>query len=231
MANDQEQRVPLDVTVRVYGMDLANKPFSKSAHTVNIGKDAVCLSGVDVALKVDDIVGVQYGNEKARFRIASAGPAGTAQAGLLELCCVQPDKNIWGDLITSAPAQAEKAPAPKPDVVPERKQQVAQATENRNRRRFERFKCDLGILAQSESDGTRSWGRCTDLSRGGCYVETWSPAQVDTVLNLTFEGMVVRGVVSAFHPNVGMGISFVAVSNPQQLDSLLGALKEARDRQ
>jgi CheY-like chemotaxis protein len=61
--------------------------------------------------------------------------------------------------------------------------------------------------------------KLTDLTLGGCYVETESPfpEKSGVVLCLTASGMEVRvkGMVQVMHPNFGMGIEFAA-RTPEQ---------------
>ncbi len=61
--------------------------------------------------------------------------------------------------------------------------------------------------------------KLTDLTLGGCYVETESPfpEKSGVVLCLTTSGMEVRvkGMVQVMHPNFGMGIEFAA-RTPEQ---------------
>ncbi len=62
--------------------------------------------------------------------------------------------------------------------------------------------------------------KLTDLTLGGCYVETESPfpEQSGVVLCLTASGMEVRvkGMVQVMHPNFGMGIEFAARTAEQR---------------
>ena len=67
---------------------------------------------------------------------------------------------------------------------------------------------------------TRINGRCSDLSSGGCYVDTLSPLAVGSIVNVR----IVRGasefeaaaVVTYAHVSMGMGLAFTEIRREQQ---------------
>jgi hypothetical protein len=87
-----------------------------------------------------------------------------------------------------------------------------------DRRRFPRYPCtgDAEILQSGKHWGL---GTVSDISRGGCYIETMHPLPVgtETQLRLTIAGIfldICANVVSS-DPMFGMGIDFVAVPTEQ----------------
>jgi DNA-binding response OmpR family regulator len=72
-----------------------------------------------------------------------------------------------------------------------------------------------------EPDSTTE-NRLTDLSLGGCYVETESPFPQNSAIDLCLAdtGMEIHtaGLVRVMHPGYGMGIEFSAVSPEQRRD-------------
>jgi len=82
-----------------------------------------------------------------------------------------------------------------------------------NRRGERRFPCRLG--AEVYRLGTSVPNRCilTDLSEGGCYVETPSPfagqSGVEIVVRTSQMKLKIRGQVLATHPGYGMGVRFM----------------------
>jgi CheY-like chemotaxis protein len=68
-----------------------------------------------------------------------------------------------------------------------------------------------------ETEGTASF-RLTDLSEGGCYVETESPFPENIVVSLSMKagarGAQAEGVVRVMHPGFGMGIELFSRSSP-----------------
>jgi hypothetical protein len=74
--------------------------------------------------------------------------------------------------------------------------------------------------AEISQEGKRiTWGRLTDISRGGCYIETERPLPcgADTQLRLTVAGasLDICAKVAGNTPLFGMGMQFVALS-PEQ---------------
>lgn len=74
--------------------------------------------------------------------------------------------------------------------------------------------------ALSEEPDTVSQCKLTDLSLGGCYVQTESPfpqsAAVDLCLRATGLEIHTEGLVRVMHPGHGMGIEFPAVTEEQR---------------
>jgi hypothetical protein len=205
MADQAADRRSSGIGVRVFGMDAAKNPFSRPAQAFPISNTGALLRGLDAVLRVGDIVGVQVGAEKARFRITSIDPAKSADAGQIEVLCVDAGQSIW----TRSTA-----------LQPSANLQSASSAVKQERRRFERYKCDFGAVVDSEG-GKRLWARCSDVSIGGCYLETWSPLPLGANFHLELEGIVITAAVSTCHPNVGMGVRFVEVAAPQHLEALI----------
>jgi len=71
-----------------------------------------------------------------------------------------------------------------------------------------------------EEDDPPAPCKLTDLSLGGCYLETGSPFPVRTriILSMQVAGVQVRagGVVQVMHPDVGMGVEFTQTTDPQR---------------
>ena len=90
------------------------------------------------------------------------------------------------------------------------------------RRRFPRVPCRG---AAEVFLGTRRavWGTATDLSRGGCYIETAQPLPIGTrvKLRLTFGDipLSIEARITTSHPQVGMGMAFLA-GDPSQQETL-----------
>ncbi len=71
-----------------------------------------------------------------------------------------------------------------------------------------------------EEDDPPAPCKLTDLSLGGCYLETGSPFPVRTriLLSVQIAGVVSRaeGVVLVMHPDLGMGVQFAQDTDPQR---------------
>jgi hypothetical protein len=85
----------------------------------------------------------------------------------------------------------------------------AQIKENRRNARIEVSK---GIWVSWQTDGPRNVSRVRDLSAGGVFVSTPTPAPVGAAVKLLFalpEGEVrIQGVVRYADPKRGMGVEF-----------------------
>ena len=91
------------------------------------------------------------------------------------------------------------------------------------RRRLERRKHPRypvsggGAEIRQQGVDSRIWARLTDISRGGCYLETMSPLPVLTYINLTLtleeQHVHAKGQVVVAHPHFGMGVQFLDLSD------------------
>jgi len=97
------------------------------------------------------------------------------------------------------------------------------------RRRHVRYSFTGAIEAVKPESDTRVQGRTTDLSAGGCYVDTLSPFPVGTrvKVRLTKEGRSFETQAEVAYSVVGMGMGLrFDATEPQQLDSLKSWLAE-----
>ena len=73
-----------------------------------------------------------------------------------------------------------------------------------------------GAEIRQQGVDSRIWARLTDISLGGCYLETMSPLPVLTYVNLGLileeQHLNAKGQVVVAHPNFGMGIQFIDMS-------------------
>jgi PilZ domain-containing protein len=221
----REPRVARVLPVRMWGMDAQGRPFSVQVQTLDLSRMGGRLGGVTQPLQPGDIIGIQCGTEKARFRVAWAGAPGTPAAGQVGVCCVEPAKYIWGVLV---PDPARDTYEPRPAGAPTPLPTVEQV---KSRRAAKRLRCVAGALVENVQDKVRLWAECTDISRHGCYVETWHPFQVGTQvrLALTFHELRVQAsaVVKTVHPALGMGLSLTAVDaeNVGRLEQIVARLE------
>ena len=67
-----------------------------------------------------------------------------------------------------------------------------------------RYVCDGGVEVRPESSAGGFWGTLTDISLGGCYVQTFSPLPAGTQVNMRVQTKSVEftcaGNVQASHP-------------------------------
>ena len=88
------------------------------------------------------------------------------------------------------------------------------------RRRFERFPLDADAEVVEVQTGTRIKGRVTDISLGGCYVDTLSPFLVSTAVQIRItrgsQSFEARANVVHMKLGLGMGLAFIAAQGEQK---------------
>jgi hypothetical protein len=197
-----QTRVAAELPVRVWGMDADGKPFFQNATASNLSSEGALLSRIQHPLKMGEILGVQYGDKKARFEIkwvkAVALPK-TIDAGVR----IHPNQSVpWAEVARSG-------------------ESVPELTRRSDKRRFQRHRVQFPIVI-SFADPHRAHMQCsaTDIGGRGCYVETLVPLPVATEVIITFwvdsEKISTSGRVRTSDPAVGMGIEFTALESEIQ---------------
>lgn len=194
-----EPRVEAQITVRVWGMDSEGHPFFQNAKASNINSEGALLAGINHPLKAGDVIGVQYGERKARFKVIWVMDKGKARKIDAGVQVIHGQRTPWLELAD----QGEKEPSGK------------------NRRRFTRHKIHFPITVGFEdSRRTHLHTKATDIGGRGCYVETLLPLPLATKVTLTFwmdsERIQTSGLVRASDPGVGMGIEFTELDHQIQ---------------
>src|SRR5689334_4182777 len=198
-----QPRVAAELPVRVWGMDADGKPFFQNATASNLSREGALLSRISHPLKMGEIIGVQYGEKKARFEIkwvkAVALPKGF-EAGV----CILTQQVIPWSEVTSGANKDAPPPALRSD-----------------KRRFARHRVQFPIVI-SFADARRAHMQCyaTDIGGRGCYVETLVPLSVNTEVIITFwidsDKVLTKGIVRTSDPAVGMGIEFTVLEGEIQ---------------
>lgn len=142
--------------------------------------------------------------------------------------------NEWIKSSLARLAQAEqqaprKEQAPPPEVVATRLAGLGLSAASSNRRIQARRACHLSADVFRLGEGVPN--RCTlsDVSTGGCYVETPSPFPAHTTLDIVVRThdmkLRVRGTVQVVHPGFGMGVQFSlnTADERQQVKQLIAA--------
>ena len=208
----RELRVSLQLEVRAWGMDSLGRPFSQTAKTLEISTCGARLEGIR-GVKTDDVIGLQYRDQKSRFRVVWVGEAGTDRDGQIGVESIVPEKCIWMAALDKASA-GPKLAAVEEKQAPARKD--TSTSKSPERRRNRRYSC-MGRLqlrtAEAESD---MYFKLTDISMGGCYGETLSPLPVGTLVSVVCSvgdvEFTADGVVRTTHPSMGNGIAFTKTS-------------------
>lgn len=197
-----ELRVAAELPVRVWGMDADGKPFFQNATASNLSSEGALLTRIQHPLKMGEVIGVQYGDKKARFEIKWV-KAVNLPKGFESGVRIIPGQIIpWGDVTVAA-------------------QENPKLAQRSDKRRFSRHRVQFPIVI-SFADARRAHMQCyaTDIGGRGCYVETLVPLPVDTEVIITFwidsDKIAGKGRVRTSDPAVGMGIEFTALEEQIQ---------------
>jgi hypothetical protein len=207
MGRRREPRTQKELQVRLFGTNSQGQVFSAKATTVNISQQGVELSGVP-DLKVDEIVGISYGDKRVHFRVKWMGKPGTPKQGHVGLVNTAPDKPFWD--------------FPLPPPAPDGFQVQFQET-----RQHPRFRCQNSVELHV-STGASFWATIADLSVGGCYIEMAIPlnrgTKVRVGLWLGTAKIWCEGEVAYCTPGCGVGVRFLQVS-PSDVEQIEQFLK------
>lgn len=202
-------------SIRVWGMDLENRPFVEHVFARNISAESAILDG-RLNVKTGDILGVQLRHVRAHCRVAWVGEIGSIKAGLVGVQLLD-KKELWASIAPADPAPT----AAGPPAVP---------------RSQERFKCAGSVEVRSPESRFPIHCGLADISLSGCYIETTHPlpsgANLDLELRLAATSPIrARAVVRTSYPLVGMGVQFLEIP-PEHFPRLLSYLQiQERRRQ
>jgi hypothetical protein len=197
-----EPRIDTDLPVRVFGMDSAGKPFFQNVRARNISSNGALLSGIDHPLKPADVIGVQFEQKKARFRVVWVVDAGGIEKNQVGLQMLDGQECPWKDLLTQQTAPGAEIPKPS------------------NRRRRPRHRINFNLELRDQRMNIPLRVNATDISANGCYIESILPLPVGTNLSLEFwmdeERIKSNAIVRTCDPGVGMGIEFLGLTPEMQ---------------
>jgi hypothetical protein len=185
------------------------RPFFQHARALEIRSTGAILARLDQALTPGDIIGIQFGQKKARCRVISSQEHGALEKNRAEIQLLDGQECPWFEELT--------------------KEEVMADTE-KSRRRRKRHRIFFNLDLCDERVKTPIKVRATDISANGCYVETMLPLQVGTILRIDFwldtEKVSTTGIVRTNDPGVGMGIEFTGLTQDIQnrLQSLLDGI-------
>jgi hypothetical protein len=209
-----EARLAAELPVRVWGMDADGKPFFQNATASNLSSEGALLTRILHPMKMGEIIGVQYGDKKARFEIKWVKPVALPKGFEAGVRIIPKQSAPWDEVTR----QVHTAP---------------ELTRRSDKRRFVRHRVQFPIVINFPDAG-RAHMQCsaTDIGGGGCYVETLVPLAVDTEVIVTFwvdsEKIATKGRVRTSDPAVGMGIQFTELED--QIKTRLQEYLDKMDR-
>jgi PilZ domain-containing protein len=192
------------IIVRIWGMGADGHAFFQNANARNLTSVSAQLTGIDHELKTGDVIGAQFGDKKARFRVLQAVNAGLPVKIKADIELVEGQQCPWKDQIAQVAATPQKA------------------SPHTNKRRFVRHRIAFPIeMRDDRGGGVPMQTNASDIGGRGCYVETLVPFPLGTPLQITFwikdEKMTTGAIVRASDPGVGMGIEFLGMALDDQL--------------
>ena len=183
--------------MRLFGTDYNGKIFSENLTTVDISQHGAKIQGLRAKVKVDEIVGATCGKNKVHFRVKWAGGAGTPAEGQVGLLNLSPEKPFWDALLPHGVADN------------------FQPTAANERRKWVRVKCSISVEIHPMGQAV-IWGKASDLSQGGCFVEMPIPlkkeSKFEIVLWLDGSKLRLHAEVVSASPGFGIGVRFTDVS-------------------
>ena len=95
MDRRRQQRVFVELPVKIWGMDAHCRPFTQPASLRTISGRGATLQGVSAQLKAGDVVDVQYQGTQAQFRVVWLGKPGTEMHGEVGIENLSRDVLLW----------------------------------------------------------------------------------------------------------------------------------------
>lgn len=89
MGYRREERIPLQVSALVSGLDRRGRAFIQQAKTVDISSVGARITGLSYQLDPGTILSIQLGDRKARFQVLWVGEPGSPREGEIGLKCVE----------------------------------------------------------------------------------------------------------------------------------------------
>lgn len=192
----REPRTRMRVAVRIFGTDRNGRTFSENVFTSDVSRSGARLEAVPVEIPVGETVGLSYQSNRGRFQVKwLAGGEGQRSMGLQN---ASPEKQLWDFPL----------PSPAPD-------NYTRASGS-DRRRHARMKSVNSVELHADAQGAPIWGKISDLSQGGCFVEMPMPLKKDTRLKIGLwlgqEKLWLEGKVASSRPGFGIGIEFLPLA-------------------
>jgi hypothetical protein len=201
MGKRSEPRKPMQMQVRIFGTDKHGRIFSEKADTVDVSRSGAKLAGIKAEIQVDEIIGLTNGTNKVHFRVKWVGARGTAAEGQVGVLSLAPERPLWDLQLPAGLADNFRA-----EVKGER-------------RKSPRVRCDVPLELRPE-DEANMWGKASDISIGGCFIEMPIPlkpgAKFEIALWIGDKKVQLKGEVVTSAPGFGIGVRFLDVS-PQDL--------------
>jgi len=194
MGKRRDPRIQARLEVRIAGIDANGRPLLQLATTRNISRQGALLEGIQSLFKTDEVISISYKNNKARFRVAWMGSAGTDKAGQIGVQSVDPSKCIW-DAATLPPSTDD-----------------TYAAKAKERRQHERVPCKLGAELYMQGANAPVRVLLRNISVGGCFVAMPTlpseNGELKIVVWVNEAKLTIQGVIASRRAGFGISIKF-----------------------
>ena len=183
-----------DLAVRVWGMAADGRTFTQNALVRSLNREGAVIAGLLQELSVGEIIGVQYKERKARFRVERTDNR-QASNGNAEIKLLAHQQCPWHDQLHHAGSETAHL-------------------EHRQWRRDQT--CFPVELRNTDSDAPMRMS-ATDVSGNGCYVQTMVAPATGTRWVVSFwigsEKITCECTVKTCDVGFGMGIEFTGLDH------------------
>ena len=95
MDRRRQQRISVELPIKIWGVDANTRPFSQSASLRTISGRGATLQGVKAQLRPGMVIDLQYQGLKAQFRVVWLGKAGTEMQGEVGVENLSNEVQLW----------------------------------------------------------------------------------------------------------------------------------------
>ena len=95
MDRRRQQRISVELPIKIWGVDANTRPFSQSASLRTISGRGATLQGVKAQLRPGMVIDLQYQGLQAQFRVVWLGKAGTEMQGEVGVENLSKDVQLW----------------------------------------------------------------------------------------------------------------------------------------
>jgi hypothetical protein len=106
MERRRESRIPVDLALKVWGVDTKGERFLQEARARDVSLRGALLSGLETELQSGDLIGILYGGRQARYRVVWVRYDASGEKMQVAVHRVEDDACPWTDLLAGSDAAA-----------------------------------------------------------------------------------------------------------------------------
>lgn len=95
----REPRTKVDITVRVWGMNVRGERFVQASRAREISLSGALLSDLEAEVRSGDVIGVLYAGKRARYKVIWVRYCGDRYKVQAAVHRVEPDECPWKELL------------------------------------------------------------------------------------------------------------------------------------